>query len=75
MGNQIKSRAFQPLLEGDMEDAADWRAAEESLNSLAANPDMGHAQQEADTVLCQLLRQLGYGGVAEAWRRVHKLHA
>lgn len=33
------------------------------------------AHIEADALLCELLRQLGYGDVVEAWEKVEKWYA
>ena len=43
------------------------REAVEKLNAMAAESDAEQSHSEADEILCDLLRSLGYGAVANAF--------
>ena len=45
------------------------------LKKVAANDDIEVAHQEADWVLCELLKKLGYGDVVEAYCDIPKWYA
>ncbi len=45
------------------------------LKELAASDDTEDAHIEADSVLCELLRELGYGDVVIAWGDIKKWFA
>jgi len=47
----------------------------EKLKKLAGSGDVEAAHGEADEVLCELLRALGYGDVVDAWEDVEKWYA
>lgn len=45
------------------------------LKAAQANSDIESAHGDADDVLCDLLRELGYGDVVDAWLQVPKWYA
>ena len=53
----------------------DRQQAINALNDAAQNMDIERAHGSADDVLCELLRDLGYIDVVEAWEAVEKWYA
>jgi hypothetical protein len=47
----------------------------ERLNGLAESRDNEKAHSQADDLLCDLLRTLGYGDVVEAYSKIDKWYA
>ena len=53
----------------------DRQQAIDALNDAAQNMDIEAAHMQADEVLCELLRDLGYIDVVDAWEAVEKWYA
>jgi hypothetical protein len=49
--------------------------AVERLTALLLSGDTECAHAEADDILCELLRSLGYGRVVDAWEKIDKGYA
>ncbi len=45
------------------------------LDALAESGDTEAAHSEADDILCDLLKELGYGAVVAAWEQIDKWYA
>jgi hypothetical protein len=56
-------------------DVMDLEAVIARLKELQESDDLEAAHGEADDILCQLLRQLGYADVIDAWKQVPKWYA
>ena len=53
----------------------DRQQAIDALNDASLNMDIEAAHIQADEILCELLRDLGYIDVVDAWEAVEKWYA
>ena len=53
----------------------DRQQAIDALNDASQNMDIEIAHMQADEILCELLRDLGYIDVVDAWEAVEKWYA